>query len=114
MNSEKITHSRNFEKRPFWFSALNNTWKATYFLGTETKLDKDEMIRSARKITGLNDLGKDFSDEPLEQLLTNAHTVRRGTSMSRIPQRLTALVGPFVPVSQTASGNPKPYGFRED
>jgi hypothetical protein len=73
MNSEKITHSRNFEKRPLWFSTLNNSWKATYFLGTEIKLDKDEMIRSARKITGLNDLGKDFSDEPLERLLRSVN-----------------------------------------
>jgi len=64
MNSDHITSSRNFEKRPLWFSMLNSSWKATYFLGTKIKLDKDEMIRAARKATGLENLGKDFSDEP--------------------------------------------------
>ena len=73
MNSDKITHSRNFEKRPLWFKLLNDSWKATYFLGTKIKLDKDELIRSAKKVTGLDDLGKDFSDEPLEKLLRSVN-----------------------------------------
>jgi len=73
MNSDHITSSRNFEKRPLWFSMLNSSWKATYFLGTKIKLDKDEMIRAARKATGLENLGKDFSDEPLERLLKSVN-----------------------------------------
>jgi hypothetical protein len=73
MRSDKITHSRNFEKRPLWFTLLNSSWKATYFLGTKIKLDKDELIRSAKKVTGLDDLGKDFSDEPLEKLLRSVN-----------------------------------------
>ncbi|HZX62030.1 MAG TPA: sulfotransferase [Bacteroidales bacterium] len=73
MKSDSIAHSRNFEKRPFWFTLVNSSWKATYFLGTKIILDKDELIRSAKKVTGLDDLGKDFSDEPLEKLLRSVN-----------------------------------------
>jgi len=73
MKSDHVTHSRNFEKQPSWFAVLNNSWKATYFLGTKIKLDKDDLIRSARRVTGLHDLGKDFSDEPLEKLLRSVN-----------------------------------------
>ncbi|MCX6247144.1 MAG: sulfotransferase [Bacteroidetes bacterium] len=89
MTSDKITLSGNFQKRPFWFSIINSSWQATYFLGSKIKLDKDEMIRSARRITGLDDLGKDFSDEPLERLLwsvneeANLHAVGRFITRQR-------------------------------
>jgi hypothetical protein len=73
MNSDRITHSGDFEKRPLWFSMLNGSWRATYFLGTKIKLDKDELIKAARKMTGLTDLGKDFSDEPLVKLLRSVN-----------------------------------------
>jgi hypothetical protein len=73
MKSEDIRHSRNFKKSPRWYTLVNSSWKATYFLGTKIKLDKDELIRSAKKVTGLNDLGKDFSDEPLERLLRSVN-----------------------------------------
>ncbi|TRZ75294.1 MAG: hypothetical protein D4R97_02700, partial [Bacteroidetes bacterium] len=52
---------------------MNSSWKVTYFLGTKINLDKDELIRSAKKVTGLGDLGKDFSDEPLEKLLRSVN-----------------------------------------
>jgi hypothetical protein len=42
-------------------------------MGTKIKLDKDELIRSAKKVTGQDDLGKDFSDEPLEKLLRSVN-----------------------------------------
>jgi hypothetical protein len=89
MNSERITRSGNFKKRPLWFSLLNGSWRATYFLGTKIKLDKDELIKAARKTTGLNDLGKDFSDEPLSNLLksvneeANLHPVGRFITRQR-------------------------------
>jgi hypothetical protein len=89
MTSDKITQSGNFQKRPIWFSLLNSSWRATYFLGSKIKLDKDDMIRSAKRITGLNDLGKDFSDEPLERLLSsvneeaNLHPVGRFITRQR-------------------------------
>jgi hypothetical protein len=73
MNPDRITRSRNFENRPPWFTLLNSSWNATYFLGTKIKLEKDDLIRSAKKITGLDDLGNDFSDEPLERLLTSVN-----------------------------------------
>jgi hypothetical protein len=52
---------------------LNSSWKTSYFLGTKIKLRKDDLIKAARKVTGLNDLGKDFSDEPLEKLLQSVN-----------------------------------------
>ncbi len=89
MNPDRITHSGNFEKRPLWVTLLNSSWKATWFLGTKIKLDKDELIKAARKVTGLNDLGKDFSDEPLVKLLqsvneeANLHPVGRFITRQR-------------------------------
>jgi len=68
-----IITSKDFDKQPLWFSALNRTWRGTYFLGTKIRLDKDDLIRSARKTTGLDNLGKEFSDEPLERLLWSAN-----------------------------------------
>jgi hypothetical protein len=68
-----IITSKDFDKQPLWFSALNRTWRGTYFLGTKINLDNDDLIRSARKATGLQDLGKEFSDEPLERLLWSAN-----------------------------------------
>jgi hypothetical protein len=62
-----------FNKQPYWFRLLNQTWKSSYFLGTKIKLDKDDLIKTARKITGLHDLGKDFHDEPLERLLRSVN-----------------------------------------
>jgi hypothetical protein len=73
MKPDNIAHTQKFGKSPLWFNLVNRSWKATYFLGTRIKLDKDELIRSAKKITGLDDLGKDFSDEPLEMLLRSVN-----------------------------------------
>lgn len=69
MNSTTITRSTQFNSRPVWFKALNKAWKFTYAIGGKIRLNKDELIRKARKKTGLKDLGKDFHDEPLERLL---------------------------------------------
>jgi hypothetical protein len=65
--------SSSFKKPPLWFRALNLTWKATYNVGTKIKLEKDDLIKTARKMTGLHDLGKDFHDEPLERLLKSVN-----------------------------------------
>jgi hypothetical protein len=73
MSADQITPSGNFRKMPLWFRILNSSWKTSYFLGTEIKLSKDDLIKVARKVTGLNDLGKDFSDEPLEKLLQSVN-----------------------------------------
>ncbi|MFZ4522151.1 MAG: sulfotransferase family protein [Bacteroidales bacterium] len=62
-----------FRRSPGWFRAINVGWKGSYFLGTKIRLEKDELIRAARKTTGLHDLGIDFNDEPLERLLKSAN-----------------------------------------
>ena len=67
--TQPINSLNNFRKSPLWFRGVNKCWKGTYLLGTEIKLEKDDLIRAAKKITGLDDLGKDFHDEPLERLL---------------------------------------------
>jgi hypothetical protein len=61
----------NFRKPPLWFRSLNSAWKSCYPLGTKIKIEKDELIRASRKITGLKDLGSDFWDEPLDRLLVS-------------------------------------------
>jgi hypothetical protein len=69
MAKSDIIHSVNFKRKPVWFSAINTAWGSTYPLGTKIKLEKDDLIKTARKNTGLWDLGKDFWDEPLDRLL---------------------------------------------
>ena len=69
MVKDKTIHSVDFKKNPYWFKALNAAWSISYPLGTEIKLTKDKLINAAKQNTGLNDLGKDFHDEPLERLL---------------------------------------------
>jgi hypothetical protein len=65
----RITRSTDFNRHPFWFKALNGVWSFTYPLGTRIKIDKDDLIRTARKATGLHDLGAEFWDEPLDRLI---------------------------------------------
>jgi hypothetical protein len=83
------------KKSPFWFRGINQIWKGTYSLGTKIKLEKDDLIRSAKKITGLTDLGKDFHDEPLDRLLravneeANLHPVGRFITRERFTSLLS-------------------------
>lgn len=65
----KQIKSANYNIQPSWFKSINYAWKNTYTLGTKVKLEKDKLIKAARKNTGLYDLGKDFWDEPLDRLL---------------------------------------------
>ncbi len=69
MNPDRKIEANNFKKQPWWFNALNTAWKGTYPLGTKTKLNKDALIKAARKTTGLTDLGNMFWDEPLDRML---------------------------------------------
>lgn len=59
----------DYNKKPYWYRAVNKSWKALYALGAEVILSKDRLIRVARKSTGLNDLGSDFWDEPLDRMV---------------------------------------------
>lgn len=71
MRTGKEIKSKNYNRQPYWFNAINTFWKASYPLGTKSKLDKDSLIKAARKATGLHDLGNLFWDEPLERMLTS-------------------------------------------
>lgn len=67
--TNRSIRASEFDKMPHWFNVLNRTWKLTTFFGRKNRLDKDDLIRSARKIAGLRDLGPDFWDEPLDRLI---------------------------------------------
>jgi len=93
---EKLPAERqNFRKSPFWFRGINQCWLGTYSLGTKIKLDKDDLIRSARRITGLNNFGNDFHDEPLARLLqavneeANLHPIGRFITWQRFVSLLS-------------------------
>ncbi len=87
---QKVVAPQDFIRMPLWFRFLNRSWKASYPLGTRIKLDKDRLIRSAKKSTDLDDLGKDFWDEPLDRMLqsinkeANLHPVGMFISRERI------------------------------
>ena len=73
---------------------INRSWKRTYSLGTRINLDKDYLIRFARKQTGLTSFGNDFWEEPLDRLLqaieheAQLHPVGRFITQ----QRMTSLL----------------------
>jgi hypothetical protein len=69
VKNDIIIKSSHYGNKPWWFKTINGIWKTTYPLGTRTNLEKDSLIKAARHATGLNDLGKDFWDEPLDRLL---------------------------------------------
>lgn len=69
MNKENQQRLQHFRKSPLWFKGLNYLWEKGYGIGAKIRLDKDTLIREARKKTGLHDLGNDFADEPLDRLL---------------------------------------------
>ncbi len=87
---QKVVTPQDFIKMPIWLRTLNKAWKASYPLGTRIKLNKDSLIRSAKKSSGLDDLGKDFWDEPLDRMLqsinkeANLHPVGVFISRERI------------------------------
>lgn len=64
-----IIKSSNYGHKPWWFKALNKAWRLSYPAGTKSELDKDSLIKAARRSTGLHDLGSDFWDGPLDRLL---------------------------------------------
>ncbi|MBP7477202.1 MAG: sulfotransferase [Chitinophagales bacterium] len=83
MSNTKQIISSNYNQKPIWFSALNGLWKSTYALGTEVKLDKDQLIKSARSESGFSDFGKEFWDEPLDKLLYSMNHEARLHSIGR-------------------------------
>lgn len=95
MANSRLIQTADYNKKPFWFSALNNAWQGSYPLGTKIKLDKDSLIKVARKNTGFHDLGKDFWDEPLERMIDSInkearlHPVGRFISKKRLENLLS-------------------------
>ena len=95
MNRKTVIRSANYKNQPGWFRAINAAWLNTYPLGTEVKLDKDRLIRAARKNTGLRDFGPDFWEEPLDRLLDSLvhearlHPVGRFISGKRLVNLLS-------------------------
>ncbi|MCX6281333.1 MAG: sulfotransferase [Bacteroidetes bacterium] len=82
--------NRTFLKRPLLFRGVNLAWKAAYPLGSRIKLEKDDLISRARKITGLTYLGADFWDEPVDRMLrsineeANLHPIGRFITRERL------------------------------
>lgn len=87
MNPSKKIKANHFNKQPAWFNALNAIWRGSYPLGTKTKLEKDELIQSARKVTKLQDLGTDFWDEPLDRMLASLNEEARLSPVGRFITR---------------------------
>ncbi len=69
MSSNKIVTAKDFSHTPGWFNTVNYIWEKTYRIGSLPSLDKDNMIATAQRLTGLTDFGKDFWDEPLDRMI---------------------------------------------
>ncbi len=91
MSTVKVS---DFRKRPAWLQALNWSWRQAYPLGGEVRLEKDRLIRAARKQTGLQAFGQDFWEEPLEVLLRSINEEARLHPVGRFitAQRITNLL----------------------
>ena len=63
--------AEHYNRQPLWFTAINSVWKSSYPLGTRSSLDKDSLIKAARRSTGLKDFGTDFWEEPLDRMLAS-------------------------------------------
>jgi hypothetical protein len=77
LNPNKKIKASNYNKQPLWFNLINSVWRRTYPLGSKPKLDKDNLIKAARKVTGLTDLGNMFWDEPMERMLQSINEEAR-------------------------------------
>lgn len=69
MSDQRVVTSSAYNDKPWWFTAINRLWKGTYPLSTRINLNKDALIKRARKQTGLQSFGSDFWEEPLDRLL---------------------------------------------
>jgi len=76
MNNMKVTRSGDFNNRPAWFRMINGAMKPGHAV-RNTRLDKDDLIKAARRMTGLNDFGKDFDEEPLQRMILSINEEAR-------------------------------------
>jgi hypothetical protein len=86
MAALKKIDSANFNQKPLWFNAVNGLWQSSYALGTKVKLDKDDLIKTARSACKLKDFGPDFWDEPLDKLL---HSINNEADLHAIGRFIT-------------------------
>ena len=86
MTSHRTVTATSFKAKPFWFNLINSAWGRTYFIGTKIKLEKDYLIKLARKKTGLQSFGNDFSEEPLDRLL---YSVNHEAQLSPVGRFIT-------------------------
>ena len=90
MKKKRVTRSGDFNHRPIWFRAVNGAMKQGFLGKQKSELNKDDLINASRRMTGLNDFGKDFWDEPLERMIqsmnkeANLHPVGFFISRQRI------------------------------
>ena len=86
--------NKNFASRPVLFRGINAVWKGTYSFGSRIKLEKDDLIRRAKKVTGLDELGKDFWDEPVDRMLASINEEAKLHPIGRFitRERLVSLI----------------------
>lgn len=108
MHDQRVVTVSSFKDKPVWFSIINSVWKSSYVMGTKVDLDKDHLIRLARKQTGLYFFGNDFWEEPLERLLAaieheaQLHPVGRFITQ----QRMTSLLAIRLRAEEAFRKNP--------
>lgn len=92
----RSAYASEFNKMPVWFKAINRVWKLSGPSRSGIPINKDDLIRSARKETGLQDLGNDFWDEPLDKLIhsinteANLHPIGRFITKKRLVNLLAS------------------------
>jgi len=80
----------DFKQHPLWFRTLNAVWNKSNRYGPDFLLQKDELIRMAKKSTGLHDFGSFPWEEGLEKLVyslnheASLHPIGRFISKKRI------------------------------
>jgi hypothetical protein len=87
MSARRTVLVKDSFRHPLWLQLVNAGWRMAYHLGAASSLKKDDLIRAARKATGLTDLGKDFDDEPLERLLISLKEEARLNPLGRFISR---------------------------
>ena len=70
MNSHRLSTNQKISS-PVLLRSINWILKSGHRLGFKTTLSKDKLIKNAKQKTGLNDLGIDFWDEPLDRLVSS-------------------------------------------
>lgn len=108
MHDQRVVTVSSFKDKPVWFNIINSAWKSSYIMGTKVHLDKDHLIRLARKQTGLHFFGNDFWEEPLERLLAAIEQEAQLHPVGRFitQQRMTSLLAIRLRAEEAFRKNP--------